>query len=160
MSKGFIKVFSWLLVVLWMALIFMLSAQPAGQSASLSGGIIRRILEWTASGFAGYEPAVQAAVIESFQEVVRTSAHFLAYFVLGCLCMLAISWHGFKMIERMVLSMAACVIYAVSDEVHQIFIAGRSAQFSDLCTDALGAALGILTAFLIIGMKRRDSRHW
>ena len=35
------------------------------------------------------------------------------------------------------------VIYAVSDEIHQAFVPGRSAQLSDVCIDACGAAIGL-----------------
>jgi len=38
------KVISWLLVILWMALIFYLSHQPATESNSLSTGITERIV--------------------------------------------------------------------------------------------------------------------
>jgi VanZ family protein len=38
------------------------------------------------------------------------------------------------------------VLYAVSDEVHQTFVAGRHGSPRDVLIDAVGAALGLLVA--------------
>lgn len=42
-----------------------------------------------------------------------------------------------------------CVIYGVSDEVHQLFVPGRYSSVADLAADAIGAGLGYLTAHRI-----------
>lgn len=36
------------------------------------------------------------------------------------------------------------VVYAFSDEIHQLFVAGRTFQMADLALDALGALVGML----------------
>jgi VanZ family protein len=36
-----------------------------------------------------------------------------------------------------------CVLYAVSDEVHQLFVPGRGAQVTDVLIDNAGAFVGI-----------------
>jgi len=45
---------------------------------------------------------------------------------------------------RLALSWALCVLYAASDEVHQYFVPGRSADYRDVLSDAAGAALGLV----------------
>ena len=35
-----------------------------------------------------------------------------------------------------------CVLYAISDEVHQLFVPGRSGQFKDVFLDSGGAIVG------------------
>jgi len=136
-----------------MTLIFALSAQPAAESSSLSGGIIRRMLELAVKDFDAYGPALQATIIESFQDVVRMAAHLIAYMVLGALCMLAISRYRLNILRQIAFSLAICIAYAISDEIHQTFVDGRSAQISDLCIDSVGALLGILVIALIF-------KHW
>ncbi|MGV8147186.1 MAG: VanZ family protein [Alkaliphilus sp.] len=50
----------------------------------------------------------------------------------------------------MKLTLLVCVLYAISDETHQIFVPGRSAQVSDILIDSVGAAVGIL---IYLGMR-------
>lgn len=47
------------------------------------------------------------------------------------------------------LSFAICFLYAVSDEYHQSFVAGRSPQLKDVMIDSLGA-LSVLLGIAII----------
>lgn len=41
-------------------------------------------------------------------------------------------------------------LYACTDELHQIFVPGRSAQFRDVLIDTLGASFGAIITYLII----------
>ncbi len=41
-------------------------------------------------------------------------------------------------------------LYACTDELHQIFVPGRSAQFRDVLIDTLGASFGIAITYLTI----------
>ena len=43
-------------------------------------------------------------------------------------------------------------LYACTDELHQIFVPGRSAQFRDILIDTLGASFGITITHLIINL--------
>jgi VanZ family protein len=40
------------------------------------------------------------------------------------------------------LSLAICIIYAVSDELHQLFVPGRGCQLKDVIIDTAGAVSG------------------
>lgn len=42
---------------------------------------------------------------------------------------------------------AFCVAFACTDEFHQVFVDGRSAQVFDVCVDAAGALLGVVLLF-------------
>ena len=46
---------------------------------------------------------------------------------------------------RLLLTWSLCVAYAVTDEIHQMFVPGRSPDARDAVADACGAALGLLT---------------
>jgi len=53
----------------------------------------------------------------------------------------------------MTVSVICASIYAISDEVHQIFIDGRSCELRDWAIDTVGAilgAIGFLVIYLII----------
>ncbi|MBO7376468.1 MAG: VanZ family protein, partial [Clostridia bacterium] len=41
-----------------------------------------------------------------------------------------------------------CVLFAVSDEIHQIFVPGRAFEISDIVTDSAGVLIGCLLIFI------------
>ena len=49
------------------------------------------------------------------------------------------------------------ILYGISDELHQAFIPGRTARFSDVCIDSLSVAFG-MGLFWIAGHARRSMR--
>ena len=53
-----------------------------------------------------------------------------------------------------------CFLYACSDEIHQLFVPGRSGMFTDVLIDTGGAVTGMLVSMLlmfIIGKIARPS---
>ena len=56
-------------------------------------------------------------------------------------------------LRRIVLPWAIGTIYAVSDEVHQLFVEGRSCEVRDMLLDSAGVAAGVL---LMNWLKSRD----
>ena len=77
--------------------------------------------------------------------------HAAAYAVLAFL--LGRAWTPslvrFPLRARTSLIVLACMLYGVSDEVHQAFVPGRSADPLDVVADTVGAALCVL------GLRRR-----
>ncbi|MGD7052915.1 VanZ family protein [Sutcliffiella horikoshii] len=137
-QKKKIVVVSWGLVVGWMALIYFLSAQHAEQSANLSGGItefVNEIVEQVAP-----DGEFQIDEISFF---VRKNAHFFAYLLLAILTLNAVRRSGGRGWISMGVAFIVSVLYAISDEVHQLFVPGRSGQVSDVLLDSTGALAGI-----------------
>ena len=52
------------------------------------------------------------------------------------------------MLFRMTVSLIFCVVYACSDEFHQMLAEGRSPEALDVMIDSTGAAAGIIGALL------------
>ncbi|WP_339147928.1 MULTISPECIES: VanZ family protein [unclassified Sutcliffiella] len=129
---------SWGLVLGWMGLIFFLSAQHGEQSASLSGGITETVKVLVE------QVAPQANInVEAISYFVRKNAHFFAYLLLGLLCLNAIRTSGVSLKKSAIFALFLSVVYAISDEVHQLYVPGRSGQFSDVILDSAGALTGI-----------------
>jgi VanZ family protein len=131
-------VLSWAVVIFWMAVIFSLSSQAAEQSDQLSMEIAEIITQVA-------EKAVPANDIEvvSFNRFVRKNAHFIAYLVLGLLVINAMRCSGFCGYKSVFLALFLCVIYAISDEIHQLYVPGRGCQVKDIIIDSTGVAAGI-----------------
>ena len=79
--------------------------------------------------------------------LIRKAAHMTEYFILA---LLSLRLFGLKFSWNMLawISLAFCFLYAASDEFHQTFIYGRVGTPIDVLIDTMGAALGILTAFI------------
>ncbi|MBN4074890.1 MAG: VanZ family protein [Alkaliphilus sp.] len=144
-KKQIIISISWLAVLLWMVLIFNLSSQPANQSNKLSEGITKAIVD-TVERVA---PSTDFD-LSRLNHIVRKNAHFFAYLVLALLVMNAVRRTGGNDIK---LTLLICVLYAISDEMHQIFIPGRSAQLSDVLIDSVGVVVGIVMYLGISGIN-------
>ena len=62
------------------------------------------------------------------------------------------------------ISLAICILYATSDEIHQNFVKGRSCEFTDVLIDSGGVAFGIIIAVALFSAvtfvisKKQDSR--
>lgn len=143
------RILPWAAVILWMALIFFFSAQVAEQSDQLSKGIAEKIAEAVEKVIPG-----TGLVAEGMNHFVRKNAHFLVYLVLGALTVNAFCSSGVRGLKGIAAAMLVCVLYAASDEIHQLFVPGRSGQFTDVLIDSAGAAIGSL----ITGIIRRKPR--
>lgn len=141
------KLFSWIAVILWMTMIFYLSSQVAEQSNQLSTGltgIIIKIVEKMIPN-ANFDIAI-------FNHIIRKNAHFFVYLVLGILVINALGESGLHGYKCIILALLICVLYAISDEVHQLFVPGRGGQVRDVIIDSAGASVGI-GLYLIIKKK-------
>ena len=71
--------------------------------------------------------------------IIRKLAHYTEYLILG---ILVINLNNNKN-KGLYLSMIVCLLYAISDELHQYFVPGRSCQLVDVTIDFIGALTGI-----------------
>ena len=145
-----------LFLVLWMILIFTFSSQNAQVSSETSGSVVQKLCEVFYPDFKAVPAEEQTDIISSFQFIARKSAHFSIYTVLGILSALTfISYKGIRFYLRFAISAAVCLLYAVSDEIHQYFVPGRSCELRDVCIDFSGAVIGVIAAALCARFIKR-----
>jgi len=80
--------------------------------------------------------------------IVRKIAHFTLYSILGIL-IFNILRDSKKLTSRkqILISLLFTALYATTDELHQLFISGRSGQLRDILIDSTGGLTGILLLF-------------
>ncbi len=145
--RSFLRVLSIILLVCWMALIFFLSAQTNEVSSQTSGQVIEIIAEKIYPDYEKLTETEQTQVIEEYQFIARKTAHVLIYAVLGFFAFLTfVSYVKLHFFTRAFLALLISLGYAASDEVHQLFVMGRSCELRDFLIDALGALVAILLA--------------
>ncbi|EOC99331.1 VanZ family protein [Caldisalinibacter kiritimatiensis] len=144
MDKNKIKIIlSWTGVLLWLVLIFYLSSQPAVESDGLSKKVTKVIVETVDKVVKLDDDREDINLVEKFNHIVRKYAHFTCYLVLGLLVMNAFRRSGVKGLRVFIFSLMFCIFYAISDEMHQVFVPGRGAQVTDVLIDSLGSFVGI-----------------
>ena len=130
------------LLVFWMGFIFSMSCENAEKSSNTSGQTIRVVLS-AVPEFEKQPEEVKINIIEKLQFIVRKSAHFIGYMILGILASgLILQYENIN--KKYPLAFLICVIYAISDEIHQLFVPGRAGQVRDVLIDSAGSFLGII----------------
>ena len=136
MAKKKEIIISWMLLVIWMIFIFIMSSFNGNISSNQSGSIADLIYN-----------LFDISDTEKVSLIVRKCAHVSEFFILGILVINLISKYNVK--YSYLISFIVCVLYASSDEFHQLFVPGRSAQVTDVLIDLIGVVLGLLLVFLI-----------
>jgi VanZ family protein len=111
------QVWRWLSVALWMAVIFYVSAQPD--------------LPRHPTG--------------TLDVILKKAGHFVEYGILaGLLCWAWAPDDRASKKNAIVGAFAVAALYAVSDEIHQWFVPGRTSRPLDVAFDLAGAATALL----------------
>lgn len=141
LSKSFVLSAS--AAVAWAAVIFLFSAQDGNESSGMSGIFLTALCN-----LFGYSPSESDWEIMSF--CIRKAAHMTEFGLLGLLVLNAL-YRGFGSFKGIwIASFAAASAYAATDEIHQLFIPGRSGKFTDWMIDSTGILLWLSVACLII----------
>ena len=145
------KIILYTLIIFWMGLIFYFSHQPSVQSDGVSDGVMSKIIN-TVELVINYE--FSESEIDNIYEYgigpLRKCAHLSIYFILGILFYCLIKEYKLNNKKVFILSLLFCIIYACSDEIHQLFIFGRSGEVRDVFIDSFGSLLGIFVVSKIL----------
>lgn len=145
------RVMSAIMLLCCMTIIFNFSAQDAEQSTETSSKVIEKVAKAVYPDFEELDDNKKQEKIDGLQFTVRKLAHFLIYTALGIFAFLTmVSYRGLKLKVRVFISLAFCLFYAVSDELHQLLSAGRSCELRDVLIDFAGAFIGVGVSFLIV----------
>ena len=126
-------------------MIFILSNQPADESTRLSDGLIEKTIGNI------YKLTHKNCTEEKLTEIkrknahiVRKTAHFTIYLILGLLVTTLLKEYNLNNRKIIIYSILICMIYAISDEIHQTFVIGRSGELKDIIIDTCGSTVGII----------------
>lgn len=145
----------WVAAVLIMVFIFLNSAQTADQSTITSQSFTEKLLSAVVPSFSDLDEVERQTVVADLQFVVRKSAHFSVYLALGICCFLAMNTYRIKSKSKAFTAVLICLLYAISDEIHQLFVAGRAGRVTDVMIDLAGAAVGVLLTLGIVTAYRK-----
>lgn len=125
-----------IIVITWMLLIFIMSSFDATESTNQSNFIVNIITD-----------IFKIENIELLSLIIRKLAHFTEYLILGFLTINMLNKNDIS--KKYLLSILICIIYATSDEIHQIFVPSRAYQIRDILIDSIGSITGVYLYKLI-----------
>ncbi len=146
------KISAILLVFIWMILIFSFSNQNGDDSQGLSDQVITGVADLLTD--IDVDSPSMDAFVDKYSFIVRKLAHFFVYFILGILIMNALYIWGIRRYTT-IISASLVILYAITDEVHQFYVGGRSSQISDVLLDSSAGMLAIYLYHKIIYLKGR-----
>lgn len=148
------RIVSAIFLIATMILIFFFSSENDVKSTETSTNVIKTILNFVYPPFKNFSELQRLELINSLQAVVRVGAHFSIFALLGFFSFLTfITYKAIPFKLRLVIISGFCLFYAITDEIHQIFVPGRCGDIRDVCTDFLGSMLSICILTLICKIK-------
>ena len=150
MIKKIIKI---IIVLICMFTIFMFSSDNDVESNKKSDGVIINAYKiFLGKNLSKKE---QKYYIEKYVTYVRKTAHFLIYLILGLSIISLIKEYREVDTKAIIIALIISIVYAVSDELHQTFISGRSGEVRDVIIDSLGSLTGIYLYYLYNKIRRK-----
>jgi VanZ family protein len=130
-------------LVVWAALIFIGSTSLL--SGSHTSALVRPLL-WLF-------PHASEATLALIHFLVRKTGHFTEYAILALLAARALQTSSRELLRNhwFWVSLLFAVAYSLTDELHQSFVASRTASIYDSMIDSVGG----LTALALIALRKR-----
>jgi hypothetical protein len=119
--------------------------------------VIYMALIFYASSFPSLE---QPGILEDVPNIDKIE-HLTEFFVLGTLLFLSFHFTQNDKIHShgWILALTVGILYAISDEVHQFFVPGRSPNLVDLLADTVGITIAsFIGAWISVNMARSPVR--
>jgi VanZ family protein len=138
--------YKYLLLVVWMIVIFLLSNEVAQTSSGRSSAIVDILTQ-----------SLHLSLPEGILTfLTRKSAHIIGYFVLGMLLFNVVKEYTAATKRIIILSILFAFVYSISDEIHQLFVPGRSGEIRDVLIDTIAASAGI-GLYAVLSNKHKNA---
>lgn len=163
MRKKFVLV---LVVFIWCIFIFYNSSQNGNKSNERSFNIVNSIRDkyrnLKGESTKDYGKLPQNSSQEKINLFIRKNAHAFEYCILSVIVTILLFSFGFKGRGAIVYILFICLLYAVLDEFHQMYVPGRTSLVSDVLVDFLGANIGMWGSYFVyyVLLKNKNKRRF
>ena len=140
MKKQIKLVISWILLIIWAVVIFDFSSQNGVASSNLSDSLVYRVVDL----FVTDMNSISELTFHYLIFFVRKATHMAEYGILGLLIYNVLNNYRFFKTQLNLWVLGFSAIYALSDELHQTFVAGRSGSIVDVLIDTVGVIIMLL----------------
>ena len=174
-------------IIIWMSIIFIFSSMPSEESNEKSKATIKETIEilnqtsvskqneslsQTESGNTekGTETIKEnnaqnqneEQLIEKLNKPLRKCMHATEYLILSILILNCLRNYEIEEWKAIKISIIISFLYACTDELHQLFVEGRTSQVTDVLIDTTGAIIGvtIFTILLSIILNIKNTKNF
>lgn len=153
------------LTVLLAIVIFLFSSDTGDESGSKSSRVTDLILSIVIDDYKNMSEIEKEELVEKYSFIVRKLAHFSEYAALGFLIYGCFYTSNLSVKDKSTLMVflpwIMATLYASTDELHQMFVAGRGPSIIDVSIDSMGAFFGVwvfsLLSFVISKIKTKNN---
>lgn len=135
-----------ILIIIWMMIVYMFSAQEGTNSSNTSQSFTMFIIQIFTRG-----AELETSTLEMIEALIRKLAHYSIYAIGGLLIMNYAYSTAKSNKQKILYSITFGSAYAITDEIHQYFVPGRSARIFDVGIDTLGVITGV---FVYIAIRK------
>lgn len=174
MHKGkILKIISTIFVLVWMITVFIFSSQDGTQTLNTSGAFIYAIESTVNSSDTSQVESYNSNKTDTvntqdnekynysqeLQTFVRKNAHYFLYTIGGII--LSVFFYAFFRQNNKIYLFAILtgMLYAMSDEFHQRFVAGRTSRITDVGIDTLGVITGTILVMIFINILIKSRKR-
>lgn len=131
------KLSYWIPFIIINLIIFYFSSRTGAESNSQSDPLVFAI--------SSKLNILSPEIVHIITLLVRKTGHFIEFLILGATCFIGV-YYSFKesLKYKEIISFFISYLCAVFDEIHQLFVPGRSGQLIDTLIDGLGIISGII----------------
>lgn len=147
-----------IIAIICCIVIFSFSAVPAKASTKQSKGLTYNVIKLL-NGNKLNEKELEK-LTKKVNPIVRKVAHFSIYMILAIFTYIFIEELNIKsksekerLRKNILYTCIFCIIYAIFDEIHQIYVPGRTGKAIDVIIDTLGSCMGIAILLLNNSLK-------
>ena len=152
-NKKKIKYVKGIIAIICCIMIFSFSAVPAKASTKQSKGLTYNVIKLLNGNKLSEKELIK--LTKKVNPLVRKIAHFSIYMILAIFTYMFIEELNIKsksekerLRKNIIYTCIFCIIYAVFDEIHQIYVPGRTGKAIDVIIDTLGSCMGIAILLL------------
>lgn len=145
-------------MIIMMIIIFLFSAKNGTESSKTSGETVSVMITFFEKIPVLQLKSLDRATLSALMELpVRKMAHMLEYAVLLATIYIPININfQITLRNKAIISYIIAVLYAASDEIHQLFVVGRSGRVADVLIDSIGVTVSLVILVLITKHKAKN----
>ncbi len=144
-------------MILTCVMIFNFSSKKGNNSYEQSEVITKKV-ENIVTQITDKEPS--NTTFENVHYFIRKQGHFIEFAVLGILVFLLVRCYDFSLKKSLIIALSFVLFYAVTDEIHQLFVEGRTGRITDVFIDFFGSIIGvgIVCPFEVKRLKKQKNK--
>lgn len=151
------KILYWIPAIAVMTVIFCFSMENGTESSAVSQGFGYHLIAIMDKIFnLSLQPDGYADLAGHLEVFIRKSAHFTEYMTLSmCFGLGLYQYNRITGIRLYSLMELLTVLYACSDEFHQLFVPGREGRFFDIFVDGMGGLAGVFVVLFVLHVSKK-----